>query len=118
MSVNDPWFRLGHMLDMARAVESFMLGVTPESLAADLKLQLAVIRALQIIGEAAARVDDSFRSAHPELPWKKIVGFRNIVVHVYWEVDLNDVWRIATISIPELIKVLKAKGITDKPQDE
>ena len=94
--------RLCHMLDAAKAALSFVEGRTQSDLAADLLLQFALIRAIEIIGEAAARLSDATRAAHPEIPWNALIGMRNRLVHGYFDVDLEIVWRTTTISLPIL----------------
>ena len=64
-------------------------------------------RHLEIIGEAANRVSRSFREAHPEIPWQRIVAQRNVLAHEYGEIENTLVWRVATIRIPELIQQLQ-----------
>lgn len=115
MSVNDPDVRLGHMLEMASAVQSFVADATMAVFRDSLKLQMAVTYGLQIIGEAASRVDDAARARFPDIPWKQIVGFRHVVVHEYFRVDLDEIWTIATTEIPKLIAMLKGGGICEKP---
>jgi len=70
-------------------------------------LRGAVERHLEIIGEAANRVSLSFREAHPELPWQRIVAQRNVLAHEYGEIEHALVWRVATIRVPELIQQLQ-----------
>ena len=75
--------------------------------------QFAIVRALEIVGEAAARVTPPTRAAHPEIPWSAVVGMRNRPVHGYFDVDLAIVWRTATESLPVLIEALE-KILTDE----
>lgn len=100
--------RLRHMLDAARAAHSFAAGRTRADLSADLMLQFALVRALEIVGEAAARTSEPTRAAHPEIPWTAIVGMRNRLAHGYFDVDLEIVWRTATESLPPLIASLES----------
>ncbi|MEQ1822044.1 MAG: DUF86 domain-containing protein [Fimbriimonadaceae bacterium] len=65
-------------------------------------IQDAVIRNLEIIGEAAKRVPDEMRDAHPSVPWKKLAGLRDILIHQYEGVDLGQVWRIAYSVLPQI----------------
>jgi uncharacterized protein with HEPN domain len=98
--------RLKHMLDAARAALAFTAGRTRADLSADLMLQFALVRALEIVGEAAARMSEPTRTAHPEIPWTAIIGMRNRLVHGYFDVDLEIVWRTTTESLPPLIASL------------
>lgn len=69
--------------------------------------QDAVMRNLEIIGEAANNLDSSFRENYPEIPWRKIIDFRNVVVHDYADLDLEIVWQIITKDIPLLSSQIK-----------
>jgi len=69
------------MLDSAKTIEDFVAGVSVSQYVQDRKLQLAVERAIEIIGEAARRVSEAFRDAHPEIPWKSIISQRNVLAH-------------------------------------
>jgi uncharacterized protein with HEPN domain len=60
-----------------------------------------------VLGETAKRVSPDFRDAHPEIPWRKIMGLRNVVVHEYFHVDVRRAWKIASRDIPELINALE-----------
>ena len=64
--------------------------------------QDAVLRNLEIIGEASRRLDQTFRNAHPEIPWRDIAGLRNVLIHDYPGVNLAEVWRICQRDVPEL----------------
>ena len=74
---------------------------------ADENLRLAVERRIEIIGEAAGCVSLAFREAHPQIPWRKIIAQRNILAHQYGEVDDEILWRVATVSVPELITLVE-----------
>jgi len=69
--------------------------------------QDAILRQLTIVGEAAKRVSADYRAGHPEVPWKKIMGFRDVVIHGYFQVDLREVWRIVREDLPALVVVLE-----------
>lgn len=84
-----------YVLDMKIACEralEFTAGVTRERLSSDLMLQFAVVRAVQIVGEAARLVSPEFRARHPEIPWMRITTMRHRLVHEYMKVDLDIVW--------------------------
>lgn len=84
-------------------IPAFVAGMTYEQFAADEKTVFAVIRALEIIGEATKKVPQAVRNRHPEIPWKRMAGMRDRVIHGYRGVDLAIVWETATRTIPELI---------------
>jgi len=100
---------LAYLWDMRQAVgwiASFMRGVSFAGYSGDKKLQSAVERQLEILGEAAGRVSVEFRQTHPEIPWRQMIGLRNILIHEYGEVKADRVWEIATTNIGELIDLL------------
>ena len=67
----------------------------------------AVERQLQIIGEAARRVSPAFREAHPEIPWRRIIGQRNVLVHEYDDIAAEQVWDVVTRGVAELVKLIE-----------
>jgi uncharacterized protein with HEPN domain len=73
----------------------------------DRRTQLAIERVLEIIGEAAGRISDSLRKAHPEIPWRQIIGQRNVLIHEYGEIKQDRLWKVAKENIPQLIEMLK-----------
>ncbi len=71
-------------------------------------MKLAVERCIEIIGEAASKVSKEFQDGHPEIPWKGIIGQRNVLIHEYGEIKHERIWAVATQRIPDLIKVLNS----------
>lgn len=61
----------------------------------------AILRNLEVIGEAARRIPDEVRNKHKDIPWKRMIGLRNIVIHEYFGVDLSIIWKIATENLPQ-----------------
>jgi uncharacterized protein with HEPN domain len=98
---------IGHMVDMAKRAQRMVAGASRADLDTDDKLQLALVRALQIIGEAAWRTSEAFQNAHPSIPWRQISAFRHRVVHDYFAVDYDVVWKIATMELQPLIDKLE-----------
>ena len=99
--------RLLHMVDAAQDVISFAAGVSRSSLDQNKMLALALVRCIEIIGEAANGLSENLRSLHPEIPWPQIIAMRNRLIHGYFEVDLDRLWDTVTSNIPELIAKLK-----------
>ena len=95
------------MLDASRTLREFMASTTLPGYLRDRKLQLAVERVLEIIGEACLRVSPATRSAHPEIPWHEIVGLRNFLAHQYGDIRQERVFQVATDDIPALIASLE-----------
>ena len=95
--------RLRHMLDAARKVSGFVHSRSRSDLDSDEQLTLAIVRLLEIMGEAAKQVSGQTRAAHPGIPWRDIAGTRDRLIHGYFEVDLDVVWSIATRDLPGLV---------------
>ena len=98
---------LWDMLDDAGTVEQLTCDQDFTQYSNDRRTQLAVERSLEIIGEAASRVSTSFRSAHPEIPWRQIIGQRNVLIHQYGEIKQERIWKVIRENIPPLIDLLK-----------
>ncbi len=98
---------LWDMLDAARMVEQLSSGQDFAQYSKDRRTQLAIERSLEIIGEAANKVSTSFRNAHPEIPWRQIIGQRNILIHEYGEIKQERIWKVVRENIPQLIEHLK-----------
>ena len=98
---------LWDMLDSARTIDNFVSGVSINQYMHDRQLQLAVERAIEIIGEAARRVSKVFQEAHSDIPWQNIIAQRNVLAHEYGEIKQELIWKVATVRIPELIAALE-----------
>ncbi|MBN2272058.1 MAG: DUF86 domain-containing protein [Sedimentisphaerales bacterium] len=98
---------LWDMLDAARTVEELISGQDFAQYSNDRRTQLAVERSLEIIGEAAGRVSTSFRNAHPEIPWRQIIGQRNVLIHEYGEIKQERIWKVVRENVPQLIELLR-----------
>jgi uncharacterized protein with HEPN domain len=94
--------RTYHILDAIREVEAYVAGVTFPQFLANSEKRFATIKQIEIIGEACNRITNELKLAHPEVAWKPINGFRNISIHEYFGVNLQLVWEIATVNLPEL----------------
>jgi uncharacterized protein with HEPN domain len=118
----DDRLRIQHMLDAGRDVVSFINGRSRADLDRDVMLVRAMMNAIQEIGEAAARVGEVASARVPDLPWGQIVAMRHILVHVYWGVDRDRLWKTATEDVPVLIKLLEQATnewpIPEKPPAE
>ena len=93
---------LWDMLEAAKALVRMTKEVSLEDYRGDLVLRLAVERGASLIGEAARRVSQSFRGAHPEIPWRKIVAQRNVLIHDYGEIDHERVWLVGNRANPQV----------------
>ena len=99
--------RVQHMLDAAREVVESAADSTRDSLNDNRVWALGLVKCIEIIGEAAARVGEETRSQCGQVPWKEIVGMRNRLVHVYFDIDLDQVWQAIVEDIPPLVAQLE-----------
>lgn len=102
----DPAY-LYDMLTAARNIQRFISGRTRQEYAENLLLRSAVERQVEILGEAARRVSASFKSAHPEIPWRQIIAQRNVLIHEYDDVLDAEVWDVAAVHILQLLPLLE-----------
>jgi uncharacterized protein with HEPN domain len=107
MSPRDDLVRLRHMLDHAREAADLVRGRRRADLDSDRVLSLALVRLLEVIGEAANRVSEETRRQHPGIAWPQIVSLRNRLIHGYDSVDLDILWQILQEDVPRLISELE-----------
>lgn len=93
---------LDDILICMEKIQSYINGITYEQFIDDFKTQDAVIRNIEVIGEAAKHLSDNLRLKYSDIPWKEIVGTRDRLIHGYFGVNIDIVWRIATVDIPKL----------------
>ena len=84
--------------------ERFITGISFEEFISDERTNYAVVRCLEIIGEAARRIPAGLRNKYPDIPWKTMVGTRNVIIHEYASVDLTEVWKTTKNNLPPLKK--------------
>lgn len=99
--------RLKHMMEYAEEAKNLASETTREKLVSDRKLELALTRLVEIIGEAAARVSPQIREQYPDIPWVEMTGLRNRLIHGYDAVDLDILWDILKEDLPPLIRRLR-----------
>jgi uncharacterized protein with HEPN domain len=104
---DDDRVRILHMVDAAESVEQFAAGRKRGDLDTDRMLLFAIVRAIEVIGEAASKVTNETRAASPGIPWESIIGTRNRLIHGYFDIDLDIVWKTVTVEIPPLQSSLK-----------
>ena len=104
---------LEDILEAIGEVETFVTWMTFETFAVDKKTVNAVIRSLEVLGEATKHVPASFRNKHPEIPWSRMAGMRDVLIHDYMGVDLKTVWKVAEERLSE-IKPLIAEIVIQK----
>ncbi len=99
--------RLQHMLDAAREAVSFVGATSRQDLYADRMRWLAVVRDVEIVGEAAAKVTEETKARYTSIPWNDIIGMRNRLIHGYFDIDIEVVWSTVTRDLPPLIDALE-----------
>ena len=99
--------RLMHLVDAAEKASAFVVDKTKRDLDSDDQLNFAVVRALEIMGEAAAKLSDRFKETHAEIEWYLMVATRNRLIHGYFDVDTDIIWAILTEDLPSLLPKLR-----------
>lgn len=108
MSKREPTLYLKDILTSVIRINDYLKGFTIENLAEDFKTLDAIIRNLEILGEAANNIPIDLKNKYPDIPWGKMVSMRNKVVHEYFGVDVDILWKTAKEDLPPLKKQIKA----------
>jgi uncharacterized protein with HEPN domain len=103
----DDLVRVGHMIQTAGEIARFIAGRERVDLDSDHMLLFAIVRAIEIFGEAASQLSNETHASAPQVPWRAIIGMRNRIIHAYWDIDSDIVWRAAAEEIPALLPVLR-----------
>ncbi len=93
---------LADVMDAILEVEEFTNGMSYDAFVADKKTVNAVIRSLEVLGEATKHIPATFRHKHADIPWSKMAGMRDVLIHDYMGVDLKTVWKVAQERLPEI----------------
>jgi uncharacterized protein with HEPN domain len=101
MTVKDDDLYLIHISEEIARIEKFTAGGKTEFFRSEL-VQYAVLRSLQTLAESTKRLSDSLKALYPEIPWKAIIGLRNVLVHDYLAVDIEEIWKIVELDLPRL----------------
>ena len=104
--MKDDRIYIEHILQSIEKIQSYISGKDQESFSNDSLTQDAVVRQLEIIGEATKRISKELRKNNPDVPWDDMAGMRDVLIHNYIDVDLNIVWKTASESIPGLKALL------------
>ena len=98
--------RLRHMVDAMEAAARFAQGRSRADLDRDEMLRFALVRAVEVVGEAAGRLSPEAQAALPDVPWREIVAMRNRLVHAYFDINLDILWNTVTQALPPLLAQL------------
>jgi uncharacterized protein with HEPN domain len=110
MTEKDDLFFLEHILESIKDIESFTNHILKEDLNKNKEKLNAIIRSVEVIGEAVRNISFSLKEQNSEIPWKKIIGTRDMLIHHYFGIDVEALWKIINEDIPELkIQIIKIK---------
>ena len=109
--------RMRHMLDAATKAVSFVADKSRNDLDTDEMLALALVRPIEIIGEAASKVSAETQNRSPMIEWRDIIGTRNRLIHAYEAVNFDILWQIASVDLPQLIPKLQ-QAIDDESKGD
>jgi len=98
---------LEDIIESIEKIEKYINGMDFTVFAGDDKTVDAVVRNLEIIGEASKNIPENIKAGNPEVPWHRMSGLRNVLAHEYFGIDLNIIWKIAKENLPEVIPLLK-----------
>lgn len=108
MTQHDPTLRLRHMLDHAREAVEMVRAKARSDLDRDRKLELSLVRLVEVVGEAASRLSREEQARFPSIPWQQVVGMRHRLIHGYDTVDLQVLWDTVCVDLPPLIAALES----------
>ncbi|MDJ1168189.1 MULTISPECIES: HepT-like ribonuclease domain-containing protein [Roseofilum] len=98
------------LVDIMTAIQlifQYTQGIDSQSLSSNLEKQDAILRRITIIGEATKRLSKEFRQLHSSIPWKEIAGMRDVITHDYDEVDIDEVWKVVSENLPQLLSYIE-----------
>jgi uncharacterized protein with HEPN domain len=98
---------LNDILEYSKKAIEFTKGLTFEQFVVDNKTFLATVRCLEIIGEASKKIDENIKSLYRDIPWKKITGMRDVIIHNYDGINKDIVWNTVINNLPEIIKIIE-----------
>jgi uncharacterized protein with HEPN domain len=97
---------LEDLVESIEKIDKYIDGMDYDSFAGDEKTVDAVVRNLEIVGEASKNIPDSIKAEHSEIPWHRMSGLRNVLAHEYFGIDLNIIWKIIKENLPEVMPLL------------
>lgn len=109
---------LKHILDEINFILKYTKDINFDSLTKNEVLERAIVRSLEIIGEAVKQIDEDFKKQYKDIEWKKIASFRDILIHRYFSIDWDIVWDVIKNKIPELRDKLRNLIISDIKEND
>ena len=104
----DPKILLQHILESVETLQEYVAGMSEAEFLSSMEKQDSAERRLQIVGEAIVQLPQEFKNQHPDIPWVKVAGLRNLLVHEYFDIDHKLVWNTIEKSVPEFKKQIEA----------
>jgi len=115
MTTKDDTLYLIHISEEIARIEKFTAGGKAEFFGSDL-VQYAVLRSLQTLAESVKRLSPALKASHPDIPWKDVIGLRNVLVHDYLAVDVEEIWKIIELDLPLLKRQINAIRVIPEGQ--
>jgi uncharacterized protein with HEPN domain len=112
MSPRDWDLRIDDIIDALQVIASYVDGITYDQWTNDRKTIDAVLRKIEIIGEAAIHIPEDIQSRYPDIPWAQMRGIMNLLIHEYFGVDTDIIWQTITDDLPDLLKKITAVRYT------
>ncbi len=116
MSARDWGLRIDDIIDALQTIASYIDGITYDQWVNDRKTIDAVIRNIEIIGEAAHHIPEDIQSRYADIPWAQMRGIRNLLIHEYFGVDIDIIWQTITGDLPDLLTKITALEYTSNGQ--
>jgi uncharacterized protein with HEPN domain len=115
MLLNDDVTRLRHIIEATQEAMGYAQGLSWDEFQGSRPLQHAVVRCIEIIGEASSRISKECRDSNPQVPWVDIVAMRNRIVHAYYDIDIAVVWKTVTEDLPAMLPEIQGivRGLMD-----
>lgn len=108
--------RLRHMAEAVQEILHYAQGRTPQSVLTDRPLQHLILRNLEILGEAASRISLPYRQEHPEILWRDMIDLRNRLIHVYFDLNLDVIWKTVKQDLPQMLPMLESLLDRERPR--
>jgi len=115
MLLNDDLTRLRHITEAAQEAMGYLKDLPWIEFEKNRPIQHSVVRCIEIVGEASSRISSGLREANPQVPWVDIIAMRNRIVHAYYDIDIDVVWKTVTEDLPVLLPEIQSivRDLTD-----